>query len=293
MEVSRPGRRRLVPLVLALIVLAVAAVTGAVVLTSGRDDRGQADGTRCLSTPVPSFGVPTQTDAAPGGGGLTVAEQGYGQIDEPGRNRAPGETVSLGAVVHNTSSRVAYRTRVILRVLDAREQSVVADRSGELLRQEIPVILPGQRVAVGAWTFVREVRAGLPATVAAVQVRLDTTHWLPADGFKQVTTVHRHTDRAAGEPASGSVDFAVTSPYCQPLAPRGVAAIFRDNAGTLIGGTFAYDNSRPRCQPGTHDEFISATRSIPLTADPTRTETATYCDVAPAPVATASDRPIN
>src|SRR5262249_45267829 len=131
-----------------------------------------------LPTPcaVPTA-LPANPDApaarAPGGGGLSVVETGFTQTLD-----GHGKAVSIGATVANSSSMIAYRTRVRLHVLDARAASAVATYSGEALYQVIPVILPGQRIGAAAFTdLLTNPITGVATTVASVQVELDTTQW--------------------------------------------------------------------------------------------------------------------
>jgi hypothetical protein len=223
--------------------------------------------------------------------GLRIVERGFSPV-------GIGGTVSLGAIVENTSTLVAYRTRVTLRVFDAQQQSVVPQSYGRFLRQEIPVILPGQRIGVGASTAVRDGSPGRPVAVASFEIDLGTPQWWPPDNdahsFGPVTTSHQATKRDRVEPGSGSVTYTIESAYCAEIAARGVATVFRNGSGAVVGGDLAVDAPGGRCRPGRFAESSSAFRSIPTDVDDSRTESYPYCDpVTAGPQPTGSDPPVN
>nr|MDT0657601.1 hypothetical protein [Micromonospora sp. DSM 115978] len=234
----------------------------------------------CLSPVGQPAGAAAPASDAPGGGGLSVTEKGFTQVGPD------GQTVSLGALLENTSARIAYRTRISFRVIDAGGASAVPANSGTFLVQEIPVILPGERVGAGSWTYVRDDPSGRPVTVSAFEVDIGATTWLPSeenpDSFAPVGAQHRRTERSSVEPQTGTVEYQVASPYCQALTSRGVAVVFRDAGGSMIGGSFELDNPRLRCQPGASTESAGVARSLPPNADHGQTAIYPYCDPAPA-----------
>jgi hypothetical protein len=147
---------------------------------------------------VPTRPVPSRASAvaAPSGGGLRVVEQGFTQID------GDGKVVSIGAVVENASTAVAYRSPVHIQVFDASHNRAIVD-SGGLLSQVIPVIMPGQRVGVGAWAYLQADR--VTATVvraASVELQLGPSQWFPPDdpgaSFAAVTSTHKDTRLTTG-----------------------------------------------------------------------------------------------
>jgi hypothetical protein len=100
---------------------------------------------------------------------------------------------------------------------------------------------------------------------------------------------------------SGTLSFTAHSPYCDPLLRRGVATLFRDSHGELLGGSFAADGlrlpdpaRRQMCYTGTFTG-ISELWGIPAQADDSRTEIYPYCDIAepPVPTPSSSTAPIN
>ncbi|HEX6075565.1 MAG TPA: hypothetical protein VFZ32_09925 [Micromonosporaceae bacterium] len=247
-------------------------------------------GTSCIPVNAPRGGTSAPAAAAPGGGGIRVIEKGFTQVVHKGM------TVSLGAVLENTSAMAGYRVQLSFRVLGSSGQTVVPNRSGELLRQEIPVILPGQRIGTGAWTYVQDDAAGRPVTVSRFEVALGQARFIPQGNrhFAEVTTRGNQLERSDVEPASGSVRFSIRSGYCGATSPRGIAMLFRDSHGALVGGSFDLENSEPRCQPGVHTELVTAFRSVPDDIDQSRTTTYPYCDPAPVDVGVkSSDEPVN
>jgi hypothetical protein len=289
--IARQPRRRH-----ATVVVGVVVVVAAAVLIGGLElshpTRSAPPAAACIVATPPSTGGVAAASQAPGGGGLRVDDQGFTQVG------SGGLTVSLGAVVENTSKRVAYRTRITFRVLDAHHGSAVAAGSGELLTQEIPVIVPGQRLGVGAWTYVRDAPSGRPVAVAGFQLDLGATQWLTQPGgtgaFVQIATRHLSTQRSSVERETGTVRYTAVSAYCRAVVSRGVATVFRDAAGKVDGGSLDLDKSPPQCQPGTSTGSTNAFRSIPPDIDDSKTESYPYCDVAAGGAGpTTSGLPIN
>jgi hypothetical protein len=170
----------------------------------------------------------------------------------------------LGAVLQNTSSLVAYRIPVTIRVLDAAGRPIAHPISLRWLRQEIPVLMPGQRIGVAAVSdVIDDQRTGRPVAAAGFAIDLGTPQWWPREArghtFAEVTArADGTTRRGSASEMYGGVSFTAHSPYCDPLLRRGVATLFRDSHGTLLGGSFAPDGvrapdpaSRQMCYRGT------------------------------------------
>lgn len=230
--------------------------------------------------------APSCTGRPAGGTGVTAPVTGSAPLRVVERGTSPtGPTVSIGVVVENPGPLVAYRTVITFRPLDAGGRDATAPNSGELLRQEIPVILPGQRVGAGAWVYVREEAPGAPVPVASVDIEVTDTRWWPADNdthaFAPVTAEVRRVDRSSVESSTATVRYDVDSGYCDSTSPRGVATVFRDTGGAVVGGSFTADRDRSRCRPGRHDETVEVFRSMPDRADPGRTSAHPYCDPDP------------
>jgi hypothetical protein len=269
-----PSRRcRPVPWAVVMCVTLMVAVSGCEPDSSPHAQTSPCD--------VPSA-VPTGTDSpadqAPGGGGLQVVDHGYTQV-------AGNSYVSLGAFVRNTSSRIAYRTEVTLRVSDSQGRTAVDPLNAAQLVLEIPVITPGQQVAVGSSAGLRTDRTpnGAPDKVASFDVVLGSTLWLPtadAASFPSFTTTYRRMERNQVQPASGSLWYSVTSTSCRPLVSRGTVAVFVNQAGAVVGGALDPDNSSPRCGTAGYDESLIAVQSIPTSIDDAKTQVSPYCDLA-------------
>ena len=109
-----------------------------------------------------------------------------------------------------------------------------------------------------------------------------------------ISTRHLETQRSSVEDTTGTVRYSVDSAFCGALTIRGVATVFRNSDGALVGGSFARDNSKDRCRPGRYTESTDAFRSIPPGIDDSRTESYPYCD--PDPTGgnpTATEEPVN
>lgn len=217
---------------------------------------------------VPKPSAPTE-GAAPADRGLRVSEQGFTQL-------APDRSIiSVGAIVENTSSQPAYRTRVQFGVLDTTGHSAVVPSSSTQLILEIPLILGGQRIPVGSWGYVN-------GTVSQVLVTLGSTQRLsPQGSYGEVTAKADSTSRTSSDPSTGTVAYTATSNYCEALTPRGVAMVFRGSSGVIVGGSF--ELGAERCEPGTFTGRATAQRSLPDGVDDTKTQVQPYCDFAAAP----------
>ncbi|MGH3392936.1 MAG: hypothetical protein ACRDOO_29060 [Actinomadura sp.] len=174
----------------------------------------------------------------------------------------------------------------------------MAVNSGELLIQEIPVILPGQRVGVGASTFLREDEPSQPVKVSGFEIDLGAPQWWPQDNdvytFRPISTRHQRIERNSvdREAGNGNVNYSVESALCRAFVSRGVASVFRNSQGKLVGGSFWRDELM-RCIPGKYSEFASQ-HDIPPGIDDSRTESYPYCDPAPfRPDPLKTDNPFN
>lgn len=261
--------------------IAVVALAAGGILLANRSSSSAGSCASLVAVP----GTPTESaDQAPGGGGLRIAEKGFSR---------PGQQVAgIGAIIENTSFRAAYRTQVTIRLVDATGESAVPDESGELLRQEIPVIKPGEKVPVGAWTYVRRTGSGRYATVAEAHIDLGATRWVSGAEFAPVTASDPQLKRSPSDASTGSIRYSLSSGYCDPLYARGVAMVFRNGTGAVVGGSFDTAASQDRCQPGTAPESAFAFRSVPDGVDESKIQVLTYCDVAPRAV-TSPGGPIN
>lgn len=234
---------------------------------------------------VPTGGVVAAATAAPGGGGLRVAEVGHSPL--------PADSVglyhmSIGAIIENTSGQVAYGAMVTFGALDARGRSAIAPDLDVL--QQIPVIMPGQRVGVGVMALVYSDTRLVPGTdrftdgpvpVARLAVSLGKVRWLPADGTWASVTATAETVTDADRPGLAEARYDAHSPYCRSLAPHGAGVIYRNAAGMVIGGALQPADASS-CRPGT-THVVQEMNAAPLPAgtDPGRIEVYPYCDPAP------------
>jgi hypothetical protein len=279
-------------LVAAVVVVVVAGgLVGWRVLVAGH---GSTPDLTACAVPTGLTGHPDAPAAsAPGGGGLSVAETGFTQTLD-----GHGKAVSIGATVDNTSSLIAYRTRIRFRVLDAGAASAVAAYSGEALYQVIPVIMPGQRIGAAAFTdLLTNPITGVARVVASVRVELGTTQWwsptAAGPALAAVSAKHISTQRSTVEADSGVVKFSATSPYCRSVSDRGVATVFRNQTGAIVGGNLFWTIST-ECPAGSYTQSVTAMAPIPSTVDDALTRDYPYCDpVAPSPALPQPGDPVN
>ncbi|MFC7616594.1 hypothetical protein ACFQV2_27180 [Actinokineospora soli] len=277
------------PLLIAAVAVTLGAATAVVV-----DGRTPSESSDCA---VPAYveGTPASPEAAPDGGGLEVVEQGFTQT---------GDAVSIGAVVHNTSAHPAYRTRVQIRLYDAKRMWLPEERPGEVRRvMEIPVVMPGQRVGIGNDAHPAPLYGGGKAVVRSFDVELTTTTWLEPDALGGLVPVSAREVRAEHpSPASDDVvsaHYRERSANCRTLAARGAAVVYRDAGGRIVGGAIeppgaliVFRDERNEvvggeptppesapCAPGERDMWVIPLNPVPDSADLSRIEVHPYCDL--------------
>jgi hypothetical protein len=265
--------------IMVIIVLLVVGSAGCAALGARR----QPD---CV-LPTPPFGAADPV-------ALKIVEQGFTQVGP-----APAK-VSMGAVVENNGTRVAYRTRVVFQARDSRGGDVVDQFARQRLVQEVPIIRPGERVAVGIAVALRATGrpGGSPARATRISVAAETTQRLEATGFAPLTAELVTGRSGRAEDGSTSVDFMVTSGWCGDLASRGTSLIFRDRHGTLIGGDLVNLSTGDGCNRGsTGQQVVTEEKSVPPQADLDRTGITQYCDLTkptvPAPGPRSAGAPVN
>jgi hypothetical protein len=215
-------------------------------------------------------------EAVPVGDKLVVVEQGFSAVGP--------WAMSLGAVVANRSNRAAYRTTVTLRLLDSGGGLIVA-----LPEQVVPVILPGERLPVGG--AVDDVPGDPPAVVARFSVEFGTTHWVRVEGrnrlFRRYDGIgwteasNAAPDRQRGEEEGGSQSFwlgpNMENRPCSGLSADTAALVYRNTAGTVIGGEVVR-HTGAYCDGAHHGDSVSGVH-VPRATDLHRTQVAVYCDV--------------
>lgn len=230
----------------------------------------------CAPADAPPSTPDGTAERAPSGGGLRIAEQGFSQTWPAGR-------VTIGALIENTAGQPAYRTRLWFAALDRDGRPAVTDRLG--FRQEIPVILPGQRVSLGAVADVDPAAALTEdkyPVVTRVQIQLTSTRWITAPGdnplFQPITA--RVLD--GGNADSTQVSYTVGGADCPGLVHRGTAMVFRAGNGAIIGGALDTAVSGDRCR-GLGATQLAHADDIPEAIDGSKTSVSVYCDSAAAP----------
>src|SRR5262245_20429868 len=157
----------------------------------------------------------------------------------------------------------------------------------------MPVIMPGQRIGAAAFTDLRtNPITWVAGVVASVRVELDTTRWWsPTDAgpaLAAVPALHIGTQRSTVETDSGLVRFSATSRYCRSVSDRGVATVFRNRAGAIVGGNFFWTIGT-ECPAGSYTRSVTTIAPIPSEADDALTQDYPYCD--PVPPSPALPRP--
>lgn len=223
------------------------------------------------SCDIPEAVPPNEGSADASPGGLHVIDQGFTQpVDE-------FNSVSLGVVLENPHDRIAYHTQVTLRLLDARGAEITGY---EKATDEIPIIMPGQRIGVGM--TISPARASeLRVTKFVTETR--TSQWLAVDAlgddFGPVTAEYRQTVRKDPQVAhSTEIRFVPQSVACRPLWGANPAAVFRDANGTVVGGTRQYTVVTGACSSFGRETWVIPRKAIPP-VDDSRTQLYPYCDI--------------
>ncbi|GIG85650.1 hypothetical protein [Plantactinospora endophytica] len=233
------------------------------------------------------------TITAPSGGAVTVVESGFTQI-------ADQSQVSIGAVVENNSSQVAYRTRVIFGAFDVDGDYALEEARRFNYFFEIPIIRPGERAMIGTYASVDAAnftRTGIWTTVVRASLHLIQTQWIPAADtgtFPAITARLNPEKPPVAEDGRVTVHLAANSDACRELGGRGMAMVFRDGVGAVVGGAFDGIRNTELCVAGDFTARALTFDSNPPKADLTRTEVDVYCDLTPSSYLPASPtQPVN
>jgi hypothetical protein len=215
----------------------------------------------------------------PDGNGLRVVEHGFTQPVNGG--------VSMGAVVQNTSTSAAYRIQIKFRALDAQGHPDPTLTEPAMTSQEIPLAWPGQRIGAGAFESIGQTSAGVSMQVASFEIVVTAAQWVPADtvpGYRPVTATFRSADRPdAKHPEYVTLTYEQRSSNCRDLTDRGTAAVFRNSAGTIVGGLIGRSLTDGACGHGTSEQTVQPVVVAPLTTDVAHTTLFPYCDLAQRP----------
>jgi hypothetical protein len=197
----------------------------------------------------------------------------------------------MGAILTNTTDKIAYGTLVTFDALDPSGRTVI-HRDHQLFRtQAVPVILPGESLAVGLSNAIEDSSQTDRKQVSSVVVGVRVGKWLANgdswNGFGRVSA-NTVVGSAVREPdGSGSLQFDVDSGNCAmdddkgtTMTSRGVSVVFRDVSGTVVGGSLDNTPQLDACRPGKHtnQRFAAVQTDIPANADLDQTWVTVYCD---------------
>ncbi|MEU8630748.1 hypothetical protein AB0C38_01170 [Amycolatopsis sp. NPDC048633] len=268
-------KRKLVLAAIAVVVVAAGGVTAVVLATRGEPSAEPCD------IPGSVREQATSAKTAPGGGGVEVEDKGV----------SSSGLASMGAVLRNTSDRIAYRTKVSLDVIVSVDGLPPGPVQGPLMTMEIPVMLPGQRMGVGRPL----ITVNATNKVLSADVDVQTTTWLPTGalgGLSPVTDTYESTSRVKASLPADVVRYTERSANCRALAGRRTAVVFRDAGGKIVGGGLLPPDGQgnpagspqqrpasPSCSPGERSTWVVPLQDIPPDAEDSRTELYSYCDL--------------
>ncbi|GLY32496.1 hypothetical protein [Kineosporia sp. NBRC 101731] len=231
--------------------------------------------------------------SAPEGHDVKVVESGFTTV--AGKTNAAFPVISMGAVLENPSDQVAYRTRVTFDAQDVRGSSVILDTQSRYSMIEVPVIQPGEKVAVGVSLIADE-----RSTATTISVTPDLSTWLPSgdssNGLAPVvaTLVPENTDHDTD--GSAHLQYTVANTNCDNLIYRGVSVVWRDADGTLVGGDTDTARSSFPCNIDSSDKAFRADtkeNSTPESVDFSKSDVTVFCDVNRRSEAPGAGKPIN
>lgn len=227
--------RNWAPLILAVVVLAAVAVlyglfrfaTGEGSEPSDTASRGDdADAPSVTDVEPPSLDDLTAEVTVPPGPaeGLVVVDSGVTIVEDrfdPARREG-----TFAAIVENPHAGwLAQGVQVNVSFLD--ESGAVAGTDQGF----VDLVLPGQRVAVGALFF-----DAPTVPITALDVTLDVARWRETSPFEgQLTTAEVETVEA--EFSGVRTTFLLRSSFDEPLTDVGVTAVYRNAFGGIVGGS--------------------------------------------------------
>ncbi|GAA2577472.1 hypothetical protein GCM10010435_62040 [Winogradskya consettensis] len=264
-----------------LAAVAAVTITGTVGACTGQDTPPQAS---CrLLTPPPdpaAAGDPT---------GISLAEQGHSTL-----HAANFSTVTIGAILENTTDKVAYHTRVTFDALGADGTSTVQDTFHRYQVIEVPILLPKTKVPVGTTLAIK----GTDAT--DVTITFAPSQWLPAgdatNGLAPITTTLVPAKTSTDPQGIGTITYRTRSANCTDLVSRGSSYVLRDTAGTLLGGGIGAEPQDSGCDTDENrfdNSFITAFSAVPKNANLAKTEVAALCDLSKVTDSQPSGGPLN
>ncbi|MEU4164767.1 hypothetical protein [Actinoplanes sp. NPDC026670] len=257
--------------------LIIAGLTAASFMIFQANGEGTSPDTSTCQLAAP----PAATTAADSSG-IGIVEQGHSQR---------GPMASMGVLLRNDTTRVAYRTLVTFDALDPSGRSVINESHQRFRTQVVPVILPGRTIAVGNANLLDDATRRGENEFKTISIDIQVGRWIDrgdrTDGFGESTaTIVAGSGRT--EPSGlGSMEFDVESTNCETVSQgkpigmvsRGVSLVFRSESGAVVGGSL--DNSpRDTCRPGkkTGERVELTNPGIPQPADLDKTLITVYCD---------------
>jgi hypothetical protein len=265
----------------------VAAAGGYFAIRSNADVTPQTAATCRLLTPAAA-------SAAEDSSGLQIVEQGLSRVGPFGSAKA-----SMGVMLRNQTGKVAYRTLVTLDAVDANGRTVVAPIHQLYRTLVVPLILPGESIAIGSAVALDDLTQRQGNQAARISITIQVSQWLEAgDGNSGLGRVAATVVNGSGkrdDSGQGEVAYGIDSTNCSRMAPRGVALVFRDRSGAIVGGSLDSPPPLDTCEPGlTTGRKSSLTQSdIPEAADLDRTAVSIYCDFGHPQVTLSSGVPYN
>ncbi|MDW5326431.1 hypothetical protein [Plantactinospora sp. KLBMP9567] len=220
------------------------------------------------------------TIAAPSSGAVTVTETGFTQITNQGE-------VSIGAVVENTSSQVAYQTRGIFGAFEADGSYALGEAERFNYFFEIPIIRPGERAVIGTYAFLDRAsfnRTGNWIHVAQASLQLVQTQWISAadTGTFPAIIARLNTEKPPlAQDGRVTIYLAADSDVCRKLGSRGMGIVFRDAGGAVVGGSYYPVRDPEFCASGGFTATAQVFDSKLPDADLARTDLSAYCDLTP------------
>lgn len=171
---------------------------------------------------------PTETEETEAVAELEVAEYGFTQLDG-GEFDTPG--VTYGVVIANNGTGIASDAQAQISFEDA--DGVVVDTREEYLN----AVLPGSSVALGDFVY-----DATGVETMTVQILPGTTEELESEPANfTVSDVTTREQEFGGYKTTATV----ASPFTRDLEELQAVAIYRDDAGDIVGGAYTFLNFVP------------------------------------------------
>ncbi|HEX6417385.1 MAG TPA: FxLYD domain-containing protein [Acidimicrobiales bacterium] len=230
-----PGGQNRTPLFIAIGVVAAAAIVGLVVLLSGGDDDDEPTTAPTTEAPpgpetttLPAGNPPATESQQSGSSEIQVVESGFSNF--MGGFDSDERSVAYGFIVENTGDETATDISVSISAYDANGTALASDSV------TIYVLRPGERMGIGdeffGTTFTTDVarldvQVSEPRDFGSSDVPDEGT--LSAEGINTSVTDYNIT-----------TTFTAKSSYAQQVDSPSVYAIYRNEAGEIIGGSFGF-----------------------------------------------------